>query len=216
MIDFFDNYIIAITGPSGSGKTTLGNNLIKEFEIAIPCHCTTRLRRSDDVEGFYRYLTHEEYSYFLDNDQFLISSGDGPFVKKECGNFYGVLISDCIDAIKSFNTIILFVSYKDLYQLINLQQLGFNIDIVNLTFHDIKKSVRERLIGNISRNHSESDIESRIINAIKDQETYGELLEEVSSTKVYTDILNEKETYEKVCSDLQLERKKLVRKRIIY
>ena len=82
-----NKYIIAITGPSGAGKTTLGDLLVARHDIAVPYHCTTRDRRSDDKDGFYRYLSHEEYSELLQQGKFLLSSGDGPVVSKQYGNF---------------------------------------------------------------------------------------------------------------------------------
>ena len=57
--------IIAIMGPSGAGKTTLGEKLSTRLEISIPKHCTTRNKRIDDQEGFYRYLEHKEYDKLL-------------------------------------------------------------------------------------------------------------------------------------------------------
>ncbi len=83
--------IIAITGPSGAGQTTLGDKLILHHDIAIPRHCTTREKRMDDKDGFYRYLSHDIYRSMFDNGEFLISSGDGKIISKEFGNFYGVL-----------------------------------------------------------------------------------------------------------------------------
>lgn len=198
--------IIAITGPSGAGKTTLGAKLSARGEISIPKHCTTRSRRDDDQEGFYRYLGHEEYDELLQQGKFLISSGDGPVVKKEYGNFYGVLVDDCVAAWEKSNVIILFVSYKDIDALLGLKNSGMDIDIVNLTFSDIEKGVSDRLMNNTTRNHTSSDIRSRINCALQDSEKYGKALSLYAKTIVYTDILDEEQTYEKVCEDLNLSR----------
>lgn len=196
--------IIAIMGPSGAGKTTLGEKLSTRLEISIPRHCTTRSRRNDDQEGFYRYLTHEKYNELLQQRKFLISSGDGPEVKKEYGNFYGVLLDDCINAWNKSNVIILFVSYKDIEALVALRNSGIDIDIVNLTFSDIEKGVLDRLVNNRERNHSSSDIKSRINCALEDSKKYGRALSLYAKTIVYTDILNAEQTYERVCKDLKL------------
>ena len=199
--------IIAITGPSGAGKTTLGEKLATRLEISIPRHCTTRSKREDDQENFYRYLEHETYNELLQQGKFLISSGDGPEVKKEYGNFYGVLIEDCITAWTQSNVIILCVSYKDINTLIELKNKGIDIDIVNLTFNDIEKGVLDRLTSDQSRNHSSRDIKSRINCALADNEKYGKALSLYAKTIVYTDILNAEQTYEKVYEDLKLSRK---------
>lgn len=55
---------------------------------------------------FYRYLTHEEYAKLFLENKFLLSSGDSEIIKKENGNFYGVLYEDCIDKCK-YNDIII-------------------------------------------------------------------------------------------------------------
>lgn len=203
-IDKLNNkQIIAITGPSGAGKTTLGDKLKVNNGMEIPRHCTTRNRRIDDVENFYRYLTHEEYNELYNLNKFLISSGDGSIIKKEYGNFYGVLISDCIESWKDNSTIILYVSYKDIDSLLNLKQKGLNIKIVNLTFKNIEENMKARINTN-QRNHSQEDIDRRIKCAIEYEKNYGELVRKNSDSVIYTDILNAKQTYERVCHDLNL------------
>lgn len=199
--------IIAIMGPSGAGKTTLGEKLSTRQEISIPRHCTTRSIRSDDQDGFYRYLEHEQYNELLQQGKFLISSGDGPEVKREYGNFYGVLAEDCVSAWNKSNIIILFASYKDIESLVSLRKSDIDVDIVNLTFIDIEKGVKDRLLNNSMRNHTESDITSRIKCALYDSEKYSKALNLYAKTIVYTDILNIEQTYEKVCDDLGLLRR---------
>lgn len=206
-MNFSDKYVLAIMGPSGAGKTTLGDLLVLRNNFKVPTHCTTRVKRSDDKEGFYRYLSHEEYNEKLLKNDFLISSGDGPEVKKEYGNFYGILKEDCLNALNENNKIIIYVSYKDINQLVHLKNQGLNIDIVGITFSNIEKGVKERLLSDANRNHSEEDILRRIRIAISDNEKYKGLLEKHAKTIIYTDILGIEETYKKVCKDLNLEMK---------
>lgn len=199
--------IIAIMGPSGAGKTTLGDLLVSRNGFSVSKHATTRNRRNDDKEGFYRYLSHEEYRMLVENDAFFITSGDGPVVSKEYGNFYGVLKQDCLSVFNKGNNIILYVSYKDIDRLMELKNEGFNIDIVGITFSDIEKGVRNRLLNDHTRNHTEEDMKRRIDIAISDNEKYRKLLEIHATSIVYTDLLNIEETYNKVVKDLELESK---------
>ena len=200
--------IIAITGPSGAGKTTLGDKLVLYNDIVIPHHCTTRAKRPDDKEGFYRYLSHDEYRRLQEDDKFLITSGDGPIVIKEYGNFYGVLKQDCVDCWENHDVILLFVSYKDLFRLLELKQEGYNIDIINLTFNDLKNGIKTRLISDVRRNHSEGDILRRIESALMDEKKYGVLLRTYAKCVIFTDIDDINQTYIKVNNVLKLARKK--------
>lgn len=200
-----NNRIIAIMGPSGAGKTTLADNLVAHLNLVIPRHCTTRLPRKDDKENFYRYFTHEQYKEEFDLGNFLISSGDGPVIKKEYGNFYGVLKSDCVAAFEKSDTIILFTSYKDINKLISLKKSGFNIQIVDLTFSNIEQGVKNRLIGNTKRNHTSQDINSRIKNAVIDNDKYREQLDKYADAIIFTDVFDIENTYNEVYKKLQLK-----------
>lgn len=199
-----ENKIIAITGPSGAGKTTLGLNLNRYHHIPIPTHCTTRRQRKDDIENFYNYLSHEDYNTLLIEGKFLLTSGDGPIVKKEYGNFYGVLVDDCLKAWEKNNTIILFVSYKDIHQIKYLKNQGLNIEIINLTFKNIERGVSKRLNECVERNQTKEDIENRIRIANEDEKIYGSIINKYASLTIYTDESDMFETYQKVCEYLQL------------
>ncbi len=198
--------IIAIMGPSGAGKTTLGSNLHSRNNIVIPKHTTTRNKRDDDIDGFYRYLTHEEYQKNFSAGCFLISSGDGPIISKEYGNFYGVFLDDCLTSWKKSNTILLFTSYKDILSLASLRNL-YEVMILNLTFMNIAEGVKKRIENDKNRNHLLKDIESRIFWALKDDKDYRELVNLYSNGTIYTDVCNIEETYSEACKILKLERR---------
>lgn len=205
--------IIFIMGPSGSGKSTLGNLLEERNNILIPKHCTTRKKRNDDKDGFYRYLNYAEMNDLYLSDEFLIISGDGPEIKEEYGNFYGVLKKDCLESLETNDNILLFVSYKDIEK-VNLIKKTFGIEtyIINLTFTDIELCVKNRLVNDIRRNHSENDINSRVKNAILDNEKYGEIVHEYADCTLYTDVLDIEKTYEAVSKLIFSKNKMLIKK----
>lgn len=205
-MDLKGKRIIAIMGPSGAGKTTLGKKLVTRYNIAIPKHCTTRIKRDDD-EDLYRYLNHNEYKELFENNQFLISSGDGTTIKKKYGNFYGILTEDCMKAWEQNDIIILFLSYKDIISLVTLMEDQIQIDIINLTFSNIKKGIELRLKNNLLRNHSVEDISNRIKSALKDKKKYNNELKLYANITIYTDKLNIEQTYCEVCKYLKFEEK---------
>lgn len=193
--------IIAVTGPSGSGKTTLVNKLSERYNFIVPKHCTTRNQRNDD-NHLYRYLTHEEFANYVHQGKFFLASGDGPKVKKEYGNFYGILIEDIEESWKISNTIIIYVSYKDLELLGKYKENGFNIDIIDLSFTNIEQGVRTRLENDKNRNHTKEDIEKRTKCAVEYEKKYAKTIEKYAKIRIYTDILDIESTYKKVCEEL--------------
>ena len=195
--------IIAITGPSGIGKTTLGNKLKEKNGFMTPIHSTTRAARADDEKGFYRYLSHDEFNYYVRNKQFLFWSGDNEIVDIKYGNYYGVLNKD-YDKLKNEKKIIIFISYKDINRIYELIKNGYNIKIVNLVYSDIEKNMPFRL-NNSNIMHSPDDIKRRIKCAIDYEKKYGYIMSSYDILKLYGDILDSEQVYDEIV-------KKLIRK----
>lgn len=196
--------IIAITGPSGAGKTTLGNNLKSKYGYAIPSQATTRNPRSDDLPGAYTYLSHDEFREYADNGEFLLYSGDGPEVKKEYGNFYGYLTSSCESAWEKSDTIIMYVSYKDIDALRKIGERGIDLNLINLTFRteNFKESIENRIRSDKSRNHTEEDIRRRVVCAEEYEEKYGKAVQRFAAAVICTDICDEVATLEETIKTL--------------
>lgn len=196
--------IIAITGPSGAGKTTLGNNLHNIYGYELPSQATTRNRRSDDMPNSYEYLAHEEFAKHAQNGDFLFYSGDGPEIKKEYGNFYGYLRSSCEKAWENSNTIVLYVSYKDIDSLREIGTNGIELDLINLTFkaEHFASSVESRIRGDKSRNHTEEDIARRVKCATEYEDRYGKAVQTFASAVICTDIRDEVSTLEETMKAL--------------
>ncbi len=185
--------IIAITGPSGVGKNTLCDKLVEKDGFVVPKHTTTRNPRCDDAVGFYRYLNHDEFKNNVILNKFLYWSGDSSIIDKKYGNYYGMLKSDYY-AVSQNDGIIIFISYKDIDSILYLQTIGYNIEVVNLLYYDIDKSMIIRL-SETSRNHSEEDIKRRIECAKSYEELFRKKLDAYNVLKIYTDLCDEEETY---------------------
>ena len=82
-------------------------------------------------------------------------------------------------------------SYKDILQ---LKHLEIPVRLVVLTFQDIEKGIRERIV-NSSRNHNASDIRYRVESALEDHEKYFNEVSQFSLATIYTDVSNKEETY---------------------
>jgi len=64
--------LIIISAPSGSGKTTLCKALMRQNpEIRFSVSCTTRPRRSNEVDGVdYYFMTNAEFEARIQKDEF--------------------------------------------------------------------------------------------------------------------------------------------------
>lgn len=75
-----------------------------------------------------------------------------------------------------------------------MKNAGYNIEIVNLAYLDIDKSMEQRLfIG--GRNHSPEDIRRRINCAKSYEQMFAKKIEDYNILKVYTDLYDIDETY---------------------
>ncbi len=86
------NLFIAVGGRSGSGKTTLINSLIKCFPSLYkrPISYTTRVKRTDESDEEYRFISHSEFVRLNQN---------GEFFNVDCiyGNSYAIKYQSIID-----------------------------------------------------------------------------------------------------------------------
>lgn len=77
--------LFVISAPSGAGKTTLCNTLRQTPDFVYSISCTTRTPRPGEIEGEdYYFLSEEEFSRRINNDEFLEYA-------KVHGNYYGTL-----------------------------------------------------------------------------------------------------------------------------
>lgn len=194
-----DKIITCLSGPSLSGKSTITNILLRNHDIVLPQHTTTRNPRPDDIDGFYNYISMEEFISKLHNNEFIVGSTDGV-------RGYGVLQSDCDKAFIKADTLLLHVSYKDIDQ---LQKINIPTKLVVLTYKNLEYSMRKRFL---EENKSRTDIDYRISSAQDDYEKYFNKIKEFATNIVYTDLLNINDTYKIVSESFGF--KPYVRKRV--
>lgn len=183
-----DKIITCLTGPSLSGKTTNSELLLKEHDILMPKHTTTREARADDKPNFYRHISLNEFLTLLESDNFLVGSTDGI-------RGYGVLHSDCCESFKTTDTILLNVSYKDIEQ---LKKIELPVRLVVLTYKYLEVSMKERMLLS-NRVQTDEDIAYRLWSAKEDHNKYFEEVSKFAKDVIYTDEKNKAETYDSVC-----------------
>ena len=180
-----EKIITCLTGPSLSGKTTITNKLIENHNIILPKHTTTRKPRNDDADGFYNYISLNEFLQMLNNNEFIIGSTDGI-------RGYGVTFKDCETAFNNSDTLLLHVSYKDIGQ---LKRIDLPVRLVVLTYKYIELSMKERLL----KGNCRDDIDYRISSALSDHENYFSEVQSYASSVIYTDATSIQETYKITC-----------------
>ena len=94
--------LIVISGPSGVGKSTLVNRAMAELsDLRFSVSCTTRSPRAGESDGVsYYFLSEEEFSRKLANDEFLEHAG-------VYNHRYGTLKSEVINRIVNGEEVLL-------------------------------------------------------------------------------------------------------------
>lgn len=195
--------LLALTGPSGVGKTTLGDLLVTRDYFLTPVHTTTRKHRDDDQEGFYRYISHEQFKKFAEENAFLFWSGDSHVIDSKYGNYYGILKQD-YENLSSYDRVLFYISYKDIPALYEMKKQGYPIQVVNLLYQDLKENMPIRL-SDSKRNQTKEEIEHRIQSALEYEEKYRKVLDSYSDIlKIYSDVFTIEETYQEVQKSLKI------------
>ena len=93
--------MLVVSGPAGSGKGTVNAMLLKRDDFAFSVSATTRAARPGEVDGVnYHFITRES---FLER----IDSGDMLEYTEYCGNFYGTLLKEAEEVLRSGKNLIL-------------------------------------------------------------------------------------------------------------
>ena len=190
------NKLIAITGPSCAGKTTLGNFLKEKDNFQVIPQVTTRKRRIDDNPNEIICISHEEFKQLKDNNKFYIWSGDSEIICKENGNFYGILIDDVQKKCNASEKLLMYISYKDINQLI--EKTEYDIKIINLKIHNLDLIMPARMYGNSERANIGIDEFIKRVDCAKKYENDYDYLTQKYANIIVTDDLTPIEVWQKV------------------
>ena len=150
-------------------------------------------------------MSHEEYAEKLELGEFFLSSGDGPEVKKEYGNFYGILESDYKSSFEESDRIMLFISYRDIENLYKIKKNDNElcVQILNLTFTDLDTCIAERL--KTRGTYSTAEVIKRIENAKELNHKYKKALDRLVDVTIYTDLYSIEKTYKQAVEQLKIK-----------
>lgn len=182
-----NNFLVCVSGPSMAGKTTLVDNILNDYNFYLPVHITTREKRIDDKEGFYKYIDINSFNKLVYDDKFLFYSGSGD-------RMYGLLKEDCDLLLSDNKNVLVNISYKDVFK---YNSISYNKLLITLTFQNI---YREMLLRSLNRRMSSHEFEIRVLAALSDHYKYFSFVKDISDCLIYTDFSNQEETYSKVRS----------------
>lgn len=199
--------LFLLAGPSGAGKSTLMNYLAKEYNLHSLVFLTTRQPRVDDDSYLFKYISIMEYESRQKNGQFVFSFGSHE-------NRYAVNYDEFNDMIKSNKDMILTISYKNYYKILesNIDNL-VDIQLIVLTMNDLYNGISERLL-NRNSTMSSQEVRNRIKYAFQEHEQYFADISSKALCIIYTDNYTIEETQNIVSNiiypknkSLKLERK---------
>ncbi len=102
--------LFVISGPSGVGKSTLLKNVLNMYPIEKLVPYTTRLLRSDEMEGIdYRFISHAHFAELLATRSFLQHF-------QAFGNDYGIPAAEVLDKLEQGQSLIMDLAPETLVQ----------------------------------------------------------------------------------------------------
>jgi len=131
--------LFVVSGPSGSGKSSLVNDALKHlknFERSVSV--TTRVKRSDEVEG--------QHYYFIDQETFedLIKKNELVEWVNYCGNYYGTLKKNISKNIENGKNVVLVIDVKGAMQVKKVFKEAYLIFITTSDIGELENRLKER------------------------------------------------------------------------
>ena len=120
-----DGIMVILSSPSGSGKTTLVKKISSKNNYSISISHTTRIPRTNEVNGKeYFFVGEEEFKKLINNNEFLEYA-------KVFNNYYGSYKKSVLDNLKKGKNIIFDIDWQGTEQIkqkkLNYQLITFFI-----------------------------------------------------------------------------------------
>ena len=198
--------LVLLSGPSGSGKTTILTTLTDKYDIVPLVYYTTRSQREDDDTRLFQYISFRDYIDLFNSGQFIFSFGSH-------NNRYGVLFEEFNNNISLGKDMIITTSYNDYLSIIEPSVRNkVDIHLVILTFREIEKMVKERLLSR-NPNMSPSNLDMKVRYALYENQNYFETISQFADNIIYTDESTIENTANVVCNSIYGEKELILKKR---
>lgn len=139
MKDNVSGRVYIISAPSGTGKSTVIQRLMKtRKDLYFSVSATTRTPRPEEIDGSsYMFLSHEQFSELLRQDEFLEYA-------EYVGNYYGTPKKPVFDHIKRGNDIILDIDVVGCRQVKKVMPEAITIFLIPPSLEELELRLRTR------------------------------------------------------------------------
>ena len=148
--------LFVVSGPSGTGKGTICKELVIKTNVALSISMTTRLPRSDEIDGKnYYFVSNEEFERVIEEDGFLEYA-------LVYGNYYGTPKTPVFDMLDKGKDVVLEIDIQGALNTKDVWPKGVFIFILPPSMTELRKRITGR------GSESQSDIDIRLGEALKE------------------------------------------------
>jgi guanylate kinase len=146
---------VILVGASGVGKNSILTEAKKRLDFTSTVSCTTRSPRDGEVDGVnYHFISRERFQSYIEQNLFAEWAQYPPKV----GNYYGTLVADLHQQLETHERVIYDIEIQGARQI----KAKFPDAIVVFVIPPSLKALRERILADPKRMHSEADLEQRL------------------------------------------------------
>ena len=150
--------LFVLSGPSGAGKGTLREKALNDIpELVYSVSCTTRQPREGEIDGVqYRFITHEDFTRRINNDEFL----EYAHVHDD---MYGTLKADVMKVLNSGKNMLLEIDVQGALQVKAKFPEAVLVFVDVPSIQELERRLRDR------HTETESALQTRLANAVKER-----------------------------------------------